>query len=100
MLLLNLQYDHIWGIDEELQKVNDKNGWQVGIHVDGASGGFVAPFQEAAGSKIKPFDFRLPNVLSMSGSGHKFGESCCGTGWIIFRHREDLAEHIAVSGEF
>ena len=70
MLLLNLQYDHIWGIDEELQKVNDKNGWQVGIHVDGASGGFVAPFQEAAGSKIKPFDFRLPNVLSMSGSGH------------------------------
>jgi glutamate decarboxylase len=90
-------YDNIWAIDQEIQKINDKNGWQVGIHIDAASGGFIAPFQEAAGSKIKPFDFRLPNVLSISASGHKFGESCCGTGWVVFRQREDLAEHIAVS---
>lgn len=27
----------------------------------------------------------------------KFGESICGTGWIVFRQREDLAEHIAVT---
>jgi len=32
----------------------------------------------------------------MSSSGHKFGESICGTGWIVFRHKEDLSEHIAV----
>ena len=44
----------------------------------------------------QPFDFRLPNVLSMSSSGHKFGESICGTGWIVFRHKEDSSEHIAV----
>mmetsp|Transcript_6653 Transcript_6653/g.14425 ORF Transcript_6653/g.14425 Transcript_6653/m.14425 type:complete len:90 (+) Transcript_6653:80-349(+) len=43
------------------------------------------------------FDFRLPNVLSISASGHKFGESVCGTGWIVFRQRENLAEHIAVT---
>ena len=93
---LNTQYDHIWEIDKEVSKVNAANGWQLGIHVDAASGGFIAPFQETA---IPPFDFRLPNVLTMSASGHKFGESCCGTGWVIFRQREDLAEHIAVSGE-
>ena len=25
-------------------QLNDKTGWNLGIHVDGASGGFVAPF--------------------------------------------------------
>ncbi len=44
-----------------------------------------------------PFDFRLPNVLTMSGSGHKFGESICGTGWVIFRQREDLAAHVSTT---
>jgi hypothetical protein len=44
-----------------------------------------------------PFDFRLPNVLTMSGSGHKFGESICGTGWVIFRQREDLAAYVSNS---
>jgi glutamate decarboxylase len=69
-----------------------------GIHVDAASGGFVAPFQELSGKGTPGhYDFRLPNVLSISSSGHKFGESICGTGWIVFRHREDLAEHIAVT---
>ena len=69
-----------------------------GIHVDAASGGFVAPFQELSGKPTPgPFDFRLPNVLSISSSGHKFGESICGTGWIVFRQREDLADHIAVT---
>ena len=61
------------------------------------SGGFIAPFQEMSGKGCPPFDFRLPNVLTMSASGHKFGESICGTGWIVFRQREDLAEHIAVT---
>lgn len=87
-------YDHVWEIDAEVTKANAAHGWQLGIHVDAASGGFIAPFQE---KDIPPFDFRLPNVLTMSASGHKFGESCCGTGWVVFRQREDLAEHIAVS---
>ena len=46
---------------------------------------------------MPPFDFRLQNVMSISLSGHKFGESACGTGWLVFRHRHDLAEDIAVS---
>ena len=67
------------------------------MHVDAASGGFIAPFQEMSGKGTPPFDFRLPNVLSISASGHKFGESICGTGWIVFRQREDLADHVATT---
>lgn len=93
----NGTYDPIWDINEEVEKLNKKNGWQIGIHVDGASGGFIAPFQQMSGKFDKEFDFRLKNVLSMSASGHKFGESICGTGWVVFRQRKDLAEHIAVT---
>lgn len=89
----NGEYDPIWDIDAALSKLNKEKGWQIGIHIDGASGGFIAPFQD----DMPPFDFRLDNVLSMSSSGHKFGQSVCGTGWVVFRERADLAEHIAIS---
>jgi len=89
----NGAYDPVWELDEAVQKLNAEKGYQIGIHVDSASGGFIAPFQK----DMPAFDFRLKSVLSMSASGHKFGESVCGTGWVIFRHREDLAEHIAIS---
>lgn len=92
----NGAYDPVWDIDVEIDKVNKANGWQIGIHIDAASGGFIAPFQD----DMPAWDFRLPNVLSISTSGHKFGESSCGTGWVVFRQREDLAEHIAISGKF
>ena len=87
-------YDPVWDIDKELTKLNAAKDWQIGIHVDGASGGFIAPFQSPS---PPPFDFRLQNVMSISSSGHKFGESVCGTGWVVFRQRKDLAEHISVS---
>lgn len=48
-------------------EINEKNGWDIGIHVDGASGGFVVPFLFP---DLK-FDFRLKNVVSINVSGHK-----------------------------
>ena len=27
------------------EKLNNKHGWELKIHIDGASGGFIAPFQ-------------------------------------------------------
>jgi len=87
------QYDPVWEIDAMLKELNKEKGWQVGIHVDGASGGFIAPFQP----EVPAWDFRLDNVLSISASGHKFGESCCGTGWVVWRQRKDLSEHVAIS---
>ena len=89
----NGAYDPIWEMDKVISKLNAEKGFQIGIHVDAASGGFIAPFQ----GKMPAFDFRLPNVLSISTSGHKFGESICGTGWVVFRQREDLTSHIAIS---
>ena len=54
-----------------MEEINKKNGWEVGIHVDGASGGFVAPF-------VYPdleWDFRVKNVVSINASGHKYTHS-------------------------
>ena len=86
-------YDPVGEVSAALDKLNAEKDWQVGIHVDAASGGFVAPFQAG----VPTWDFRVPNVLSVSASGHKFGLSCCGTGWVVWRRREDLAEHVAIS---
>lgn len=69
------QYEPVAQMGEALAELNKQRGWQVGIHVDAASGGFVAPFQP----KCAPWDFRVSAVLSIAASGHKFGESACGT---------------------
>ena len=86
-------YDPVAAVSDVIDQVNAERGYQVGIHVDAASGGFIAPFQDEAA----PWDFRVANVLSISASGHKFGESICGTGWIVWRQRHDLSEHVAIS---
>jgi len=88
-------YDPVHEVNDMIERVNKEKGLQVGIHVDAASGGFIAPFQEEM--KDVPWDFRLPNVLSISTSGHKFGESVCGTGWVVWREKKDLSEHVAIS---
>ena len=49
---------------EDLRK---EKGWEIPVHVDAASGGFIAPFIYPD----LPWDFRLPNVRSINMSGHK-----------------------------
>lgn len=66
------------------------NRWDTPIHVDAASGGFIAPF-------IYPeleWDFRLPLVKSINVSGHKYGLVYAGIGWVIWRNKEDLPEEL------
>ena len=62
-------YEPVADIAAALDKLQADTGLDVDIHVDAASGGFLAPFcaPEVA------FDFRLPRVKSISASGHKFG---------------------------
>ena len=86
-------YDPVARVAAAVRAANAAKGLQVGVHVDAASGGFVAPFQDG----VEAWDFRLPEVLSISASGHKFGQSCCGTGWVVWRDRADLADHVAIS---
>lgn len=57
---------------EDIKAVNDlllDKGLDVPIHVDAASGGFVAPFMVPA----LEWDFRLEKVSSINLSGHKYG---------------------------
>jgi glutamate decarboxylase len=64
--------------------------WDTPIHVDAASGGFIAPF-------LWPdleWDFRLPLVKSINVSGHKYGLVYAGVGWVIWRSKEDLPEEL------
>ena len=50
-----------------------------------------------AAQDLPAWDFRCKNVMSISASGHKFGQSVCGTGWVVWRQRKELSEHVAVS---
>jgi glutamate decarboxylase len=66
------------------------NRWDVPIHVDAASGGFIAPFIY----KDLIWDFRLPLVKSINVSGHKYGLVYAGVGWVVWRSKEDLPDEL------
>ncbi len=65
---------------------NAAAGLDVPIHVDAASGGFVAPFLQP---ELR-WDFRLPNIVSINVSGHKYGLVYPGIGFVIWRGQDDL----------
>jgi len=67
-------------------ELNKKTGWDIPIHVDAASGGFIAPFIQP---KLE-WDFRLKWVKSINASGHKYGLVYPGVGWIVWRDKEEL----------
>jgi len=67
-----------------------KDGPDVPVHVDAASGGFVLPF-------LNPelaWDFRLERVVSINVSGHKYGLTYPGIGFVIWRAKEHLPEEL------
>jgi glutamate decarboxylase len=82
---------------EEISKILDdfeaKTGVDIPIHVDAASGGFVAPFTHAQAGGPK-WNFELPRVKSINTSGHKFGLVYAGVGWIIWRDESYLPKHL------
>lgn len=83
-----LQYEDVKAVSDALDKLQKETGLDVPIHVDGASGGFIAPFLQ----KDILWDFRLPRVKSINTSGHKFGLSPLGVGWVVWREKTDLPE--------
>ena len=90
--------DDIQGIHDWLDAYEAKTGISIPMHIDAASGGFVNPFLDPE----YRWDFRLPRVLSINGSGHKFGLTPPGLGWVIFRERkvfnEDLVFYVNYLG--
>jgi glutamate decarboxylase len=95
--VLGVTYNGVYEPVEELALALDdlqtRTGTDVPIHVDGASGAFVAPFLDPT----LRWDFRLPRVHSISTSGHKFGLVYPGLGWIVWSRREFLPEDLIFS---
>ena len=74
-------YEPVQEICAELDRYEQRSGVSVPVHVDAASGGFIAPF-------IQPdlvWDFQLERVVSIQASGHKFGLVYPGVGWVLWR---------------
>ena len=74
---------------DKLQK-KKKKGLDIPVHVDAASGGFVAPFLHP---DLK-WDFRLPRVASINVSGHKYGLTYPGLGFVVWRNADQLPEDL------
>jgi glutamate decarboxylase len=83
-------YELVEPLAEALDDLQQRTGLDVDIHVDGASGAFLAPF---CAPDIK-FDFRVPRVKSISTSGHKFGLAPLGAGWVVWRDTSALPKEL------
>jgi glutamate decarboxylase len=84
------EFEPIRDIHDAVVAHNAATGLQVPVHVDAASGGFVAPF-------LHPdlaWDFRLPMVRSINVSGHKYGLVYPGVGFVVWREAEDLPDDL------
>jgi glutamate decarboxylase len=83
-------YEPVAEICKALDQLEKDQGLDVPVHVDGASGAFVAPF-------IDPdleWDFRLPRVQSINASGHKYGLVYPGVGWVVWRDPDALPDDL------
>src|SRR3954451_9803852 len=84
------EFEPIREIHDRVVAFNAANDLDIPLHVDAASGGFVAPF-------LHPdleWDFRLPQVKSINVSGHKYGLTYPGIGFVVWRSQEDLPEDL------
>ena len=83
-------YEPVQEICEALDDLQERTGLDIPVHVDGASGAFVAPFADPD----LVWDFRLPRIASINASGHKYGLVYPGVGWIVWRDAAALPEDL------
>jgi glutamate decarboxylase len=84
------QYDPIEEINDALVQLKQKKGLDIPLHVDGASGAFIAPF-------LNPeinWDFQLEQVKTINVSGHKYGLVYPGIGWALWRDAADIPKSL------
>jgi glutamate decarboxylase len=84
------EFEPIGELSDALDDVQERTGFDVPLHVDGASGAFVAPFTQPD----LAWDFRLPRVKSINASGHKYGLVYPGVGWALWRDTSQLPEDL------
>lgn len=83
-------YEPVRELSDALDSFEDRTGLDISIHVDAASGGFVAPFLQPE----LEWDFRVPRVMSINASGHKYGMVYPGLGWAIWRDKSQLLKEL------
>jgi glutamate decarboxylase len=83
-------YEPVGEISDALDKLQAERGLDIPVHVDGASGGFVAPFLH----QDLEWDFRVSRVASINASGHKYGLVYPGVGWVVWRDANALPEDL------
>ena len=83
-------YEPVAEICAALDAFAERTGLDVPVHVDAASGGFVAPFLDPD----LEWDFRLARVASINASGHKYGLVYPGVGWIVWRDESCLPDDL------
>ncbi len=83
-------YEPVEEVAAALDKLQADTGLDIPLHVDGASGGFVAPFAQP---DLK-WDFQIKRVQSINASGHKYGLVYPGVGWAIWRNAEALPKEL------
>ncbi|MFC4909312.1 glutamate decarboxylase [Actinomadura gamaensis] len=89
-------YEPVAELSAALDRIQADTGLDVPIHVDAASGGFVAPF-------LQPdlvWDFRVERVVSINASGHKYGLAPLGVGWAIWRDAAELPEDLVFDVDY
>ncbi|MEV4253490.1 glutamate decarboxylase [Spirillospora sp. NPDC049652] len=89
-------YEPVAAISAELDRIQEATGLDVPVHVDAASGGFVAPFLHPG----LEWDFRVPRVVSINASGHKYGLAPLGVGWVVWRDAEHLPDDLVFSVDY
>ncbi|HZZ98182.1 MAG TPA: glutamate decarboxylase [Jatrophihabitantaceae bacterium] len=83
-------YEPVGEIAAALDEYEKRTGNYVPVHVDAASGGFVAPFIDTE----LIWDFRVERVVSINASGHKYGLVYPGVGWALWRDHDSLPEEL------
>ncbi len=83
-------YEPVAEIAAALDELQARTGVDVPVHVDGASGGMIAPFLDPD----LVWDFRIPRVASINTSGHKYGLVYPGVGWVVWRDADALPEEL------
>ncbi len=83
-------YEPVAEIVAALDGLQERSGWDIPVHVDGASGAMIAPFLDPE----LVWDFRLPRVASINTSGHKYGLVYPGVGWVVWRDKAALPEEL------
>ncbi|MBB6171260.1 glutamate decarboxylase [Nocardiopsis mwathae] len=89
-------YEPVADIAAELDAIQRDTGLDIPLHVDAASGGFIAPFCQPD----LVWDFRLERVASINTSGHKYGLAPLGVGWAVWRTADLLPEELVFNVDY